>query len=79
MSWLKRREEPISFRELQSLFSSDETLIALRWRLVNALRDGSMDLENETLKDHLRQTVVNQLAIDQPKYSGFKTAINYAP
>lgn len=64
---------------LQSLLSSDEPLIDLRWRLVNALRDGSMDLEDEMLKDHLRQTVVNQLAIDQPKYSGFKTAVNYEP
>jgi hypothetical protein len=63
---------------LQQLFASDEELSALRWRLVNALREGSMSLENEELIAHLRTTVVNQIAIDQPKYTGFKTAASRA-
>ena len=41
--------------------------------MVAALRDG-MALEHPGLAEHLRQTVVNQVAIDQPRYSGFKTA-----
>jgi len=59
---------------LRHLLASDENLSTLRWRLVDALREGSMSLENEELIAHLRTTVVNQIAIDQPKYSGFKTA-----
>jgi len=47
----------------------------LRWRLVHGLRDGSIALDLPGLSDHLRETVVNQVAIDQPKYSGFKTAV----
>ena len=47
----------------------------LRWRLVHGLRDGSIALGLPGLSDHLRETVVNQVAIDQPKYSGFKTAV----
>ena len=61
-------------RRLQALFSSEAGLDELRWRLVHALRDGSLSLEHPGLADHLRETVVNQVAIDQPKYSGYKTA-----
>lgn len=48
---------------------------ALRWDLVNALRDGSMALDTPGLVEHLRATVFGELAIDQPSYSGFKTAL----
>ena len=59
---------------LRTLLSAGDSLEALRWRLVHALRDGSMRLDHPGLAAHLRETVVNQIAIDQPKYSGFKTA-----
>ena len=48
---------------------------ALRWELVEALRDRSMPLDEPGLVDHLRATVIGELAIDQPSYSGFKTAM----
>jgi hypothetical protein len=60
---------------LQHLFNSTENLESLRWRLVNELREDSIKLTNKELQTHLRQTVVNQVAIDQPSYSGFKKAI----
>lgn len=61
---------------LQHLFEAPNAgLNDLRWRLVRGLRDGSIPLDMTGLADHLRQTVVNQIAIDQPKYSGFKTAV----
>jgi aminoglycoside phosphotransferase (APT) family kinase protein len=60
---------------LKALLGTDDTLSALRWKLTGALRDGSMALDTPGLADHLRTTVVNQIAIDQPKYSGFKTAL----
>jgi aminoglycoside phosphotransferase (APT) family kinase protein len=50
-------------------------LETLRWELVRALRDGSMSLERPGLADHLRQTVVTQVAIDQPQYSGYRAAL----
>jgi len=62
-------------QRLQHLFGTDESLPALRWRLVHGLRDGSIDLDFDGLSEHLRQTVVNQVAIDQPRYSGFATAV----
>lgn len=59
---------------LQVLFDTEEDLMALRWRLVEEIRDKQISLDNEALINHLRQTVVNQIAIDQPKYSGFRRA-----
>jgi aminoglycoside phosphotransferase (APT) family kinase protein len=66
-----RRRELV---RLQEIFNSTEGLENLRWRLVNELRDQTMPLDSDQLQAHLRATVVNQIAIDQPKYSGFKTA-----
>jgi hypothetical protein len=59
---------------LRALFGSSDDLEALRWRLTRELRDGTMPLDKEGLADHLRATVVNQVAIDQPVYSGFRVA-----
>lgn len=63
---------------LRALLDGDGTLSELRWQLVQALRDGSMPLDAPGLTEHLRATVVNQIAIDQPKYSGFRTALQHA-
>ena len=65
-------------QRLRQLFDvqgvSTANLDDLRWRLVLGLRDGSVELDSPTLQAHLRATVVNQIAIDQPRYPGFKTA-----
>ncbi len=59
---------------LQQFFDSEDNLFNLRWRLVQGLRDGSIELDSHELQAHLRQTVVNRVAIDQPGYAGFKQA-----
>ncbi|MCZ6618689.1 MAG: DUF6285 domain-containing protein, partial [Gammaproteobacteria bacterium] len=66
----------LELARLRSLFASVDELPDLRWRLVLGLRDGSIGLLTPGLGEHLRYTVVNQIAIDQPKYSGFKTAMD---
>jgi aminoglycoside phosphotransferase (APT) family kinase protein len=53
---------------LVSLLGRDESLRELRWRLVDMLR-GGMSLVTPGLSEHLRQTVLGQLAIDQPTYA----------
>ena len=63
---------------LCKLFSVDgESLEALRWRLVESLRKKGCRLDDESMQAHLRQTVVNQIAIDNPKYSGLEQALNW--
>jgi len=59
---------------LRKLLDSDENLEALRLRLCEGLRDGRVALDLPGLADHLRTTAANQLAIDQPKYSGLAIA-----
>jgi hypothetical protein len=63
---------------LRALYGSTDDLVTLRWRLVNELRDGSMALDHPGLAEYLREAVVNQAAIDQPRYSGFRFAIESA-
>lgn len=61
---------------LTALLGSTGTNHELRWELTNRLRDGSLALDHPGLAEHLRATVVNQIAIDQPKYSGYRAAID---
>lgn len=61
---------------LQALYEKEDELESLRWRLVRDLREGNLSLDDEKLQAYLRNTVVNQIAVDQPRYSGFKTAIS---
>jgi aminoglycoside phosphotransferase (APT) family kinase protein len=68
------------FREharLQGLLG-DGSLDELRGRLVQGLRDGNIPLDLTGLAEHLRATVANQVAIDQPGYSGLTTALKFA-
>lgn len=65
-------------QRLRALLGENADLNALRWRLVAGLRDGSIPLARPGLAEHLRNSVVNQVAIDQPKYSGLKTALGTA-
>lgn len=46
------------------------SLPALRWTLVERLRAGDFSLDNPGLTEHLRETVVNEVLIDQPGYAG---------
>jgi aminoglycoside phosphotransferase (APT) family kinase protein len=71
----RRREH----QRLRALLGGDGDLEALRWRLVTALRDRTLPLDAPGLADHLRATVVNQVAIDQPRYSGLRTALEPLP
>lgn len=66
-------------QRLRALCNSDaDQLQSLRWSLVKQLRDGSMALETPGLADHLRGAIVNQIAIDQPRYPGLATALEAA-
>lgn len=50
-------------------------LEALRRSLVQRLRDNRIALDRPGFADYLREAIVNQVAIDQPTYSGLKTAL----
>ena len=60
---------------LSQVMSDDGDLESLRWRLVEGLRDGTIALDRPGLAVYLRTSVANQAAIDQPRYSGFRHAV----
>ena len=63
-------------KRLNKVVHRDGTLDELRWKLVKDIRSQAIELDAPGLEDYLRFTVVNQVSIDQPKYSGLKTAIS---
>jgi len=60
---------------LRGLLAEGGDLESLRWSLVRRLRENRIELDHPGLAEYLREAVVNQAAIDQPTYSGFKTAL----
>lgn len=61
---------------LRDLLGFEGEVMELRWKLTQALRDGDLSLDHPGLIFHLRTTVINQLAIDQPRYSALATALS---
>ncbi len=68
----------LELERLQCLLDGPDkqSLLDLRWQLCRELAAGSMSLDSEQLQKHLRLTIANQVAIDQPKYSGLHTALS---
>ncbi len=60
---------------LRRLLGRGGELEALRQQLVLRLRDGTLPLDAPDLAETLRQSAVDQVAIDQPAYSGLRTAL----
>lgn len=58
---------------------SPDEVLALRWALADGLHGGSIALGRADVQHHLRTTVVNQVGIDQPVYSGYQAAVAATP
>ena len=56
------------------LGTSGATANDLNQKLCEEIRAGRMDLATEGLLSHLKSTTIDQLSVDQPGYSGLKTA-----
>jgi hypothetical protein len=77
---LGSRHRQRQLERLRALLGEMGDLEALRWSLVQRLRDNAIALDHPGLAETLREAVVNQVAIDQPNYSGLKRALaNAAP
>ena len=77
---LGNRHRQRQLERLRALLGEMGDLAALRWSLVQRLRDNAIALDHPGLAETLREAVVNQVAIDQPNYSGLKRALaNAAP
>jgi hypothetical protein len=62
---------------LRNLLGVDLPLGERRLLLAEGLRDGAIAVDADGLVEHLRQTVVNQVLIDQPTYPGCIAALGF--
>ena len=60
---------------LRSLLGRDGSLDQLNRALAARIASGDISLETPGLAEHLKRTTLDKVAIDQPSYSGFKSAV----
>ncbi|WP_454617951.1 DUF6285 domain-containing protein [Bradyrhizobium cenepequi] len=57
---------------LKQLLGTDGSLIELNRTLSEKIATGEVDLQTPGLADHLWQTTMDKLAVDQPNYAAYK-------
>jgi hypothetical protein len=57
---------------LKQLLGMDGSLIELNRRLADKITKGEVDLQTPGLSEHLWQTTMDKLAVDQPNYASYK-------
>ncbi|HEY5106018.1 MAG TPA: DUF6285 domain-containing protein [Caulobacteraceae bacterium] len=67
--------EAAEHQRLTVLLGDDGDLAALNGELARRIRDGEMTLATPGLADHLWTVTLDKLAVDQPTYSGYRTAL----
>jgi hypothetical protein len=60
---------------LAALLGGDADLDALRTALCRQIAAGELTLDQPALREHLRATAIDRLAIDQPTYSSYRAAL----
>ncbi len=55
-------------QRMQAILGREGDYTTLNAALASALREGTLDGENPVVFDHLRRTVLDMLAVDQPRY-----------
>jgi len=62
-------------RRLAALLNSNADLETMRQELCEKIARGEATLDAAALREHLRATAIDRLAIDQPTYSAYLAAI----
>jgi Domain of unknown function (DUF6285) len=57
---------------LKALLGIDGSLMELNRELAEKIAKGEVDLNTPGLKEHLWQTTMDKLAVDQPNYASYK-------
>lgn len=60
---------------LQALLGRDGALNDLEAELSGRIRSGELDLQSPGLADHLWQTTLDKMKIDQPTYASYRRAL----
>jgi len=64
---------------LSRLLGGGASLEAMRQTLCEKIASGAITLERPALQQHLRETAIDRLAIDQPSYSAYLAATRQNP
>src|SRR6266567_610889 len=59
-------------KRLKGLFGMEGSLLELNRALSDRIASGEVDLQTPGLADHLWQTTMDKLAVDQPNYASYK-------
>lgn len=57
---------------LARLLGESGSLLDLNRKLAAAIADGAVDLQTPGLAEHLWQTTMDKVAVDQPKYASYR-------
>ena len=66
---------PRKRRGLRSYWACRVRLVDLNRALADRIANGEVDLQTPGLAEHLWQTTMDKLAVDQPNYASYKTGI----
>ncbi|WP_315706239.1 MULTISPECIES: DUF6285 domain-containing protein [unclassified Bradyrhizobium] len=66
------QDEVMELERLKALLGSDGSLFELNRSLAGKIATGAIDLSTPGLKEHLWQTTLDKLAVDQPNYASYK-------
>ncbi|WP_315762201.1 MULTISPECIES: DUF6285 domain-containing protein [unclassified Bradyrhizobium] len=66
------QDEVMELERLKALLGSDGPLFELNRSLAGKIATGAIDLSTPGLKEHLWQTTLDKLAVDQPNYASYK-------
>jgi hypothetical protein len=69
---LEQGSDGAEARRLAQLLSVEGSLIDLNRALAGKIADGELDLQTPGLSEHLWQTTMDKVAVDQPNYASYK-------
>jgi Domain of unknown function (DUF6285) len=69
---LEQGSDATETARLKQLLGSDGSLVELNRALSEKIAKGEVDLQTPGLKEHLWQTTMDKLAVDQPNYGSYK-------
>ena len=69
---LEQGSDAAEAARLKQLLGSDGSLIELNRALSDKIAKGEVDLQTPGLAEHLWQTTMDKLAVDQPNYASYK-------
>lgn len=72
---LSPEQDELELGRLRDLLGQEGDLMSLNRELCRRIRDGEIGLESEALQQHLWETTLAKLAVDQPKYASYRDEI----